>query len=335
MSNAKNLILFFLLGAVLLLPGIGAYSVVPEDKESMKHAHERVFEAFTNELRSLKLNPTALIQFRNLAKKVSIDQRKRLDGIRWPSYYETIFQAQESWSSGPRPTRMSLNNLKIIYADLLHYAYYLQFAAGKSKVSKTFMDHIRALRSRAKEAMVLDSLRDQDGEEISVLAQDREEILDQYVLEEVVQYLVFCMETVVSLGWEILERNWHPESFWPENLKKIGGRIIYEISDRDTLRALEETNSYPAPILLIAESSVGTPDLRIHLTKKERSFFLKHFLSLKLPISTSRFVSRLNRKFNYREKLRLRRQSYLEKKSFDEKSFDNEGTEFLSPDDLN
>ncbi|MBT3783708.1 hypothetical protein HOF92_01955 [bacterium] len=326
----RNTYLFFYLFSALSF----AYTVVPEEGEKLASAHNRVFEAFTEEFRSLKLDPTSVVRLRNSAPKASAQVREKLSKARWPSYYDTVFRAQELWQSGPRPQRVSLENLRIIYSHFLHYSFYLQYSESRGPAGEKFRQVIRKISKRAREGMVLDSLRNQDGEPIPVKQILQEEVLKQYVLEEVVQYLVFCMETVVGLGWEILERNWHPESFWSDGLKKIGGKIIFESSDADSLSALKHTNSYPAPILLLGDTGLGIPDLRVHLTEEERAFFLENFLTLNLPLSTSKFVSRLNRKFNYREKLRLRRRTYLEKKSFEEKAFNPGETEFLNPEDL-
>ena len=311
-----------------------AYSVIPLKGETNHEAHERVFGIFVDELKSLRLDSSAIKAFRKWIKQLPADRSRDLQDLRWPSFYETIFKAKEPWPDGPRSERMKLENMRIIYADLLHYAFYLNYYSTGRKESQVFSKHFANILGRAREAMVLDSLRDQEGQSIEVSQDAHERVLREYVLEEIIQYLVFSMETVVSQGWEIVERNWHPESFWHEKLRKLGGRLVYQVSDRDLLADLRDSHAHPAPILLLGESKVGTPDFRINLSREEKTFFLRYFLSLKLPVNTPSYVSTLNRKFHLREKLRARRLRYLEEKRNQNKDYDPNGTEFLNPGDL-
>lgn len=330
----KSTFLILLCSATVLNLPNHAYSVIPSKGETVQAAHERIFELFIKELTALRLDTTAIKDFRSWVKNLPADRKAELQKLRWPSFYATIYKAQEVWPQGPRSERMSLENMKIIYADLLHYAYYLNYQSSNDEEFQSFTNHVANILERAREAVVLDSLRDQEGRAVFVNQESYERILKEYVVEEIIQYLVFAMETVVAQGWEILERNWHPESFWHENIKGLGGRIVYQVSDRDLLSDLRDSDAHPAPILLIRDSEVGTPDFRIHLSKEEKIFFLRYFLSLKLPVNTAGYVSTLNRKFNFREKLRARRLQYLEDKNSENQAFDQKKTEFLDTRDF-
>jgi hypothetical protein len=325
-------VFFLILGIVLGTGATDAYQVVPRPGESALEAQERVLQEFISELEYLKLNSDEIRSLKSSYSKIKKERRMALRSERWPSFFETILTSQEPWQGGPKPRKMPLGVMLTIYSQFLHYEYYLRYQPI-SVSSRTFREAFEGLKIRAESQGVLGSLRDESNQKIIVTTMQKDKALEVYCLEEVIQFLLHSLKSVVEEGQGILFQNWNPAGFWSAKLGGLGGRIVANSTGVDLEGRIFAEVAGKSPVFILGEK-ICRSETRVQLSRVEAEFFLRSFLPLVLPTTTNEYVKRLNRKFAFREQLRSKRKKYLETLSLREREFEISPSTFLTAEDI-